>query len=199
MDGKEKPSPSGLWAAGEPACTGRLTPGVSSSSPGPATGRSPPARSAASDSPTSSAEICGQKPAHPPSVGPPLARALAQRRRTATSLPVAAQVDLPVHGGEVQNVFQASQTHRRHRGASEEVWGTRNGGTVSRTETRLSDRKSSADCKHHAPINRLLRRLCSLSLSNASPANTSMGLVPSGHLLAWNKEEKKLHFTSRQH
>lgn len=87
-------------------------------------------------------------------------------------------------------MFQAGETHRRHRGTSEEVWGTRNGGTVSRTETRLSDRKSSADCKHHAPINRLLRRLCSLSLSKASPANTSMGLVPSGHLLAWNKEEK---------
>lgn len=35
----------------------------------------------------------------------------------------------------------------------------------------------------NVPISRLLRRLCSLSLSKASPANTSSGLVPSGHLL----------------
>lgn len=138
------------------------------------------------------ARLLQQRPAATPPVSTAavLARVLAQRRHTATPLPVAAQIDLPIHGSEVQNVFQAGQTHRRHRGTSEEVWGTRNGGTVSRTETRLSDRKSSADCKHHAPINRLLRRLCSLSLSKASPANTSMGLVPSGHLLAWNNEEK---------
>lgn len=43
----------------------------------------------------------------------------------------------------------------------------------------------------HLPMNRLFNRLCSLSVSNASPANTSMGLVPSGHLLFCKRRKKK--------
>lgn len=39
----------------------------------------------------------------------------------ASVLPVAAHVDLPVQGGEVQDVLQTCQANRRHGGASEEV------------------------------------------------------------------------------
>lgn len=56
-------------------------------------------------------------------------------------------------------------------------------------------------CQAYLPMSRLLRRLCSLSVSKASPANSSIGLVPSGHLLACatNTEQQavRLHSSTR--
>lgn len=50
-------------------------------------------------------------------------------------------------------------------------------------------------------MSRLLSRLCSQSVSKASPANSSMGLVPSAHLLACttNRAEEPVSFTCSPH
>lgn len=39
------------------------------------------------------------------------------------------------------------------------------------------------------PVRTFLNRLCSLSVSNSSPANTNIGLVPSGHLSFYRRTE----------
>lgn len=61
----------------------------------------------------------------------------------------------------------------------------------SRTKTRnfhRNERNTFTEYNWCIPMSRLFRRLCSLSVSKASPANTSIGLVPSGHLLACNRK-----------
>lgn len=63
---------------------------------------------------------------------------------------------------------------------------------VISTPTTNHNNNSLTQYEECVPMSRLFRRLCSLSISKASPAKISIGLVPSGHLLACNRKTQRL-------
>lgn len=66
-------------------------------------------------------------------------------------------------------------------------------------ETRFPFCTQSVILRVDGPMSRLLRRLYSLSISKASPANTSIGLVPSGHLVICTKWEENAAWLNHLH